>query len=218
MIIPLAPGETEWKTLVKQLKSLSVRHEIILATGNPKPEFAAAGARVVQGRYGRAQLMNAAAREAKGNMLWFLHADSKPGKGALEAAGKLASHTSRTLHYNDLKFRKDGPALMKLNAWAVRFRSDVLKMPFGDQGFLISKNLFEELGGYREDVVYGEDHLLVWKARQEGVAISRTGGSVSTSARKYRKGGWLKTTWKHVCLTVKQGVPQMLILLQKKFR
>ncbi|MEL7430749.1 MAG: glycosyl transferase family 2, partial [Pseudomonadota bacterium] len=116
------------------------------------------------------------------------------------------------LFFFDLKFLADGPRAMTWNERAVKWRSDFLKIPFGDQGFLIRRQVFEDLGGYPEDLAYGEDHVFVWRVRQGGFSVEGVGAGLFTSARKYRKGGWLKVTVLHVWLTVKQAVPQWIKL------
>jgi len=96
-------------------------------------------------------------------------------------------------------------ALMRGGA---RLRSRILKVPFGDQGFCIKKALFHKLEGFPEDLPYGEDHVFVWKIRQHGTELQPTGAILYTSARKYKKHGWLKTTLLHQYLWIKQAWPE----------
>jgi hypothetical protein len=116
------------------------------------------------------------------------------------------------LHYFDLAFLGDGPRRCKLNALGARFRSRVLGMPFGDQGLCVRRDLFEALGGYDEAARYGEDHLLVWAARRAGVRLHPVGQRLRTSARKYGRQGWARTTARHLVLTLRQALPQALRL------
>ncbi|MEM7289118.1 MAG: glycosyltransferase family 2 protein [Pseudomonadota bacterium] len=223
VIIPLAPGEDEWRPLVPTLK-LPNGSEILLATGSANfemPELPlAAGVKInqVEEGKGRAGQMNAGAKLAQFDWLWFLHADSRLADDTLTALEACLADNEDGLFFFDLRFRDDGPKAMKSNEIAVRWRSDLLKMPFGDQGFLIKRVLFEELGGYREDLPYGEDHVFAWKTRQDGYPVRRTGGSLFTSARKYKTGGWFKVTAKHVWLTVLQAAPQALIYCRRRVR
>lgn len=219
VIIPLAPQEDKWKALVPQLSDLPERSEIILVVGiGEKIDVSEyANVRVVEGRKGRAGRMNCGADNAKNNCLWFLHADSKLGSDAIKKLTIAFALEPNALYYSDLEFLDDGPKLTKLNEWLVRWRSDTLKMPFGDQGFAISKELFLMLGGYRDDVPYGEDYVFTWKMKQEGWPIKRVGSVISTSARKYQKSGWARVTALHVGLTFKQGWPEFWLWVRKKF-
>lgn len=219
VIIPLAPNEDKWKTLIPQLADLPEASEIILVGGiGEKLDVSDyEKVRFVEGALGRAGRMNSGVDNAKNDFLWFLHADSKLGRDAIAKLVSVYQQESDALYYFDLKFMDDGPKLVKLNEWLVRWRSNVLKMPFGDQGFAISKELFLELGGYRDDAPYGEDYLLTWKMKQEGYPILPIGAPIYTSARKYKKGGWGKVTALHVALTLKQGWPEFWLWIRKRF-
>ena len=81
-------------------------------------------------------------------------------------------------------------------------------MPFGDQGLCIRKDLFQSIKGFREDLPYGEDHVLVWTARQWHIELQPVGAMLYTSARKYKKYGWVKTTLIHQYLWMKQALPE----------
>lgn len=219
IIIPLAPREEKWKELIPQLSTLPQGCEILLVIGIAEYLDVSGfeNLRVVEGTKGRAGRMNSGAYQAKNDCLWFLHADSKFTPDAIKKLVACFEQNPNALYYHDLKFMDDGPKLIKLNEKMVRWRSDFLRMPFGDQGFGISKDLFFELGGYRDDFEFGEDHIFTWKVRQEGYPLKRTGASIYTSARKYEKGGWGKVTLSHVLMTFKQGVPEMLKLMKKKY-
>ncbi len=88
------------------------------------------------------------------------------------------------------------------------FRSRALGVPFGDQGFCIKKTIFNKLGGFPEGLPYGEDHVFVWRARQQGIDLQPLGVKLYTSARKYKKHGWLKTTILTQYLWIKQALPE----------
>lgn len=217
VIIPLAPAEDAWRDLVLSLE-LPTRSEVLLACGSDpvmleKVQSAISfDLRVVTGGSGRAEQMNAGAAAAVNDWLWFLHADSRLTQDTLPALERCLDEDQEGLFFFDLKFLADGPRAMTWNERAVKWRSDFLKIPFGDQGFLIRRQVFEDLGGYPEDLAYGEDHVFVWRVRQGGFSVEGVGAGLFTSARKYRKGGWLKVTVLHVWLTVKQAVPQWIKL------
>lgn len=220
VIIPVGPGEAEWKPLVASL-ALQDPSEILLSIGRDGVihqdevcEFP--NVKLVREGQKRSGQMNAAALNAKHEWLWFLHADSRLCENTLEKMRMVMSKDKLALYYFDLKFRDDGPRQMILNERSVKFRSDVLKIPFGDQGFLIRRETFFDLGMYREDVNFGEDHVLVWKCHQSGIAVLPVGAGLLTSARKYQEKGWGKTTLKHVMLTFQQATPEFFKLVGSK--
>lgn len=226
IVIPVAPREPALRDLLTELANLNGVSEILVVAAEPDREvietIAEANARSIPIRHiispaGRARQMNFGAREAGGEFLWFLHADTVVTPSACDALqGSLRKHP-RDLHYFDLSFTPGGPFLMRLNAWGVWIRSHWFKMPFGDQGFCLAKNHFVDLGGYDEALPCGEDHAFVWKARAAGLKVRSTGVSIETSARKYQQHGWLSTTLSHFWLTWKQALPGYFRLLRKRW-
>ncbi|MGE3714764.1 MAG: glycosyltransferase [Alphaproteobacteria bacterium] len=188
VIIPLAANENQHQALIA---SLPAQWEII-----PSQEGS------------RAKSLNMGAAKATGDYLWFLHADSTLGEGWLAALKTAIENHPDALLYFDLAFRNDATPLMWLNALGARFRSRILGVPFGDQGFCIRKALFEKLGGFPEGLAYGEDHVFVWRARQAGIKLKPTNATITTSARKYQAHGWAATTFMHQYLWVKQAWPE----------
>lgn len=214
VIIPLAPNEAAWQSLLADLAKLPDGTEILFVTPEgsiishetillPKKKI-----RFLSSKPGRGSQMNAGAKAAKGTFLWFLHADSKFGHDTLSVLLRAIQNHPASLLYFDLAFLGDATPLMFLNAWGVRFRSRILKVPFGDQGFCIGHDLFQDLGGFPENLPYGEDHIFVWKARQHGIEVQPVCATLYTSARKYKKHGWLKTTFIHQYLWIKQAWPE----------
>ena len=217
VVIPLAPGETSWRALLGDLAPIARDAQVLLVATEPSPAdpervASACGlrARVVwlESSPGRARQMNLGAGRATRDFVWFLHADSRLRSEALAALGRSLAAHPEAMHYFDLRFLKDGPAMMPLNAAGVWFRSRVLGLPFGDQGLCLRRQLFQSLGPFDERAAYGEDHLLVWAARRAGVPLRCCGAAIRTSARKYRQHGWARTTARHLWLTAKQAAPQ----------
>ena len=169
---------------------------------------------LVQSYSGRAIEMNAGSKFASGQFLWFLHADSHFTKQALEALNLSLMKDPQALYFFRLTFMKDGEvsALTGINQWGARIRSEIFNVPFGDQGFCISKDNFYCIGGYPEDVRVGEDHVFLWHARQHGIKPICTKAELFTSARKYSSIGWGRLTLKYQYLWIKQAIPEVLKL------
>ena len=64
-------------------------------------------------------------------------------------------------------------------------RTKYLRLPFGDQSFLINKKLFNFLGEFTEGLEKGEDHEFIWKAKQLGIKINIIDNYILTSGIKY---------------------------------
>ncbi len=182
VIIPLAPGDT---APVRLLGLLPASFEVILARGGT-----------------RASSMNRAAASASGNHLWFIHADTVLSTDAI-AALQAQLKEGEAIRYFDLRF--DGGLLMRLTELGVFLRCRWFGIPFGDQALCLPRDTFTRLGGYDERMPLGEDHFLIRKAHRLGIPVRPVGATILTSARKYARDGWFRTTWQHLCLTFRQA-------------
>jgi rSAM/selenodomain-associated transferase 2 len=94
---------------------------------------------------GRAVQMNAGARSARGEWLWFLHADCIPAPGSIDAICNLDSSTS----WGCFRHRIDAPSiLLRIIERADNLRARYAGLPYGDQGIFVRRELFEKVGGY----------------------------------------------------------------------
>jgi GT2 family glycosyltransferase len=206
VVIPVAPDERAWPALLARLRALSIAHEIVLSAAGP-PLRDAGDARIVHGRAGRAAQLNRGVAAARAPWLWLLHADSRPDPRALSAvAAYMRSEPGCVARFGwfAVEFDDQGPAPMPLNAAGANLRSRALALPFGDQAWLMSRRVFERVGGFDEGFGRGEDLEFVVRARRAGVRPEPVGAAMQTSARRYRERGWTATTLEHARLTLSQ--------------
>ncbi len=222
VVVPISAGDKKWKELLPDLHCLGEKDEIVISSpDNLEPEALTLAVEsklacklvVIKSKQGRACQLNQGASVASNEILWFLHCDSRIELDAANILRSKVTNESTALYYFDLAFDNDGPVFLKVNSLGVWLRSHFLKLPFGDQGFGMSKNIFEKLGGFCEQTSYGEDHLFIWKAHKQHISVKYVGSRLITSARKYQVNGWARTTTNHVWLTFRQAVPQALELL-----
>ncbi len=223
VVIPVAEGDSAWKELLPDLVSLTAEDEIIVSSKRSLKEklrneaeknALSCAVHWAPSTVGRAKQLNTGARWAKSDFFWFLHCDSKIPNGAIEKLKKSIEKSPRAIHFFNLKFLSDGPSLMATNGCGVWLRSRILRLPFGDQGYCLHRDVFAQLGGFCEKATYGEDHLLIWRAHQNKVKLCCVGAPLYTSARRYRAHGWLKTTTRHLALTVRQATPELVRLIK----
>ncbi|GAB4351873.1 MAG: hypothetical protein Kow0073_07270 [Immundisolibacter sp.] len=213
VVVPVGPDDEIVPTLRRQLLSLPRRFEVIevcAADGRPPAVLPARCAAapdwtVCRAPAGRARQQNHGAALARGQWLWFVHADSRLGTDTAAVAYGQALGAHGVLAYFDLRFEPDGPRLMWLNTLGAWLRSHGLGLPFGDQGLLLRRVDFVDLGGFRTTLSGGEDHDLVWRARRAGLPLRGLPAPIYTSARKYAAGGWARTTLAHLRATVRQA-------------
>ncbi len=226
VIVPVGPGDDAWRFLLPSLARLAKAAEVCFVGAEPAPDElhalvarhgVQAETRWVVSLPGRAGQMNHGARCSKGEFLWFLHADSRFSDLAFARLSDALIAKPQALHYFDLSFDRKVIERVALNEWGARFRSRVLRLPFGDQGFCLRRELFESLGQFDESVPYGEDHLLVWNCHRLGAEVSPVRAALLTSPRKYRQQGWLRTTILHGWRTWRQAFPQLWLLMRSRW-
>ncbi len=201
IVIPVGPKDVSWRHLAKHLPE---NFPVIWSIGeNDLVEFELALAEIrskhkdiiVTSPSGRSNQLNKGAEESSTSFIWFLHADSEVSSEVFQRINSNLSLGDKAIWYFDLYFT-DGIFLMKLNEIGIKFRSRFLNLPFGDQGLILSKKLFGELGGF-PNTTFGEDLIFVRQASQKGVKIKPLNEVIGTSARKYHK-KWFKTTMSHL--------------------
>jgi uncharacterized protein len=122
--------------------------------------------RMVYGPKGRGRQLNRGVQEARGDLLWFLHADSTPTPNFAYHVRKLVLSQSYSLGCFRLAFHGDSRPLGAIARWA-NWRTEVLKLPYGDQGIFCRRSTFDQLNGFRRDYIM-EDVDFVRSARRLG--------------------------------------------------
>lgn len=147
-----------------------------------------AGARaIISPKKGRAAQMNYGAHQAKGEILYFLHADSRPPAGFAEKVKQAVSDGFESGCFQ-LAFDQEHP-LLNFYAWCTAFDIDAFR--FGDQSLFIMKDAFSSIGGFREDHIVMEDNEIVRRIKRE-YSFAILNDAVETSARSYQQVGVVK--------------------------
>jgi rSAM/selenodomain-associated transferase 2 len=158
-----------------------------------------AGATVLHSpRKGRAAQLNYGAQQARGELLYFLHADSYPPLGFLADLRQALAQGYGSGCYR-LAF-DHGHWFLRFSAWCTRFPFTFLR--FGDQSLFVRRDLFAQLDGYREDLQVMEDQELVARLRARA-PFRLLPRAVTTSARKYLANGIFRL----------QGIFMLIVLL-----
>ncbi len=128
--------------------------------------------------------MNAGAQVAKGSILYFLHADSLPPQNFVSDIMKAVSSKCYSGCYR-LKFDYSH-WFLKANCWFTRF--DVNAVRFGDQSLFVTKEIFQRIGGFDENLMMMEDQEIIKRIRKHS-RFTVMKDVVITSARKYIDNG-----------------------------
>ena len=216
IIIPLRNGDESLSALLAFLEGQKVGPEsstfeiiVSLEPGAKESSATLAGLRTIHSeRSGRPFQLNAGALVATGKWLWFVHADSRISSEDFRKILVITKNheTKKVVYYSWLAYAKDSPWGCYLNALGANLRSFAFKRPFGDQGLLVPKFLFNQLRGFPLEFDSAEDHAFVQLAHMRKVPIVPSRTLIETSGRKYGEHGWLRTTLEHVRATVRQEI------------
>ncbi|WP_412986610.1 TIGR04283 family arsenosugar biosynthesis glycosyltransferase [Pontimicrobium sp. IMCC45349] len=188
IIIPVLNEEATITKLLLHLKTHAITKsviEVIIVDGGSTDHTIKlakkGGATVLSTTKGRAKQMNHGVKYAKGDILYFLHADSLPPLGFDES---ILNQTKKAGCFK-MKFNSNHWWL-KLAGWLTQFNWRASRG--GDQSLFVSKDIFNQLGGYDEAFTIYEDIDFINKLYKinEFTVIKRW---ITTSARRYNKNG-----------------------------
>ena len=191
MISLIIPIRGEAPEVAERFRPFSIpgETEILIADCGDGPEttraFARLGARIVAGPGSRGLRLDRAARESRGDVLFFVHADSRPPENALSAIAETLE-TGAVAGAFSLAYENQTAALAWI-AWWANLRSRRLGLPFGDQGLFCRREAYERSGGY-PDLVICDDVDIVWRVKRAGPFAVLPEKTV-TSPRRYRENG-----------------------------
>ncbi|MBT8321485.1 MAG: TIGR04283 family arsenosugar biosynthesis glycosyltransferase [Eudoraea sp.] len=141
-------------------------------------------ARILQCEKGRARQMNTGARVARGDILYFLHADTLPPKGFDQA---IISAVNAGMEAGCFRMKFDSNSwFLGFFAWFTRFNHWLCRG--GDQSLFISQESFKDLGGFKENYLIYEDLEFIGRIYRKG-QFKILPDYVVTSARKYDQVG-----------------------------
>lgn len=167
--------------------------EVLVCDGgstDATPQIARSGAdRVLGSAKGRAVQMNSGARDASGDVLLFLHADTFLPPDALEAVER-GLRSGRGWGRFDVRLSGQG-TLFRLIEALMNLRSRASGIATGDQAIFVSRDLFWSWGGFPE-IPLMEDIEMSWRLKGHGPpACLRS--RVIVSSRRWEERGVLRT-------------------------
>ena len=194
VIVPTLNEGAVIEGLLRELQPLRrLGHEVIVSDGGSDDDTCARAQplvdRLLQGRAGRAAQMNRGAAVARGDILWFLHADTR---FPVSAETCLAAFSPAPEAWGFCMVRLDAPQRgFRIIEWFMNRRSRLTRVATGDQGMFVARDLFQQLGGFAE-IPLMEDVELSKRLRQQA-APQVLAGPLLASARRWQRGGILRT-------------------------
>jgi rSAM/selenodomain-associated transferase 2 len=196
VIIPTLNEEDNIGRCIQAIRSEDHCCEVILADGGSTDRTVEiAGAyeevRIVKTGRGRGLQMNKGAAAAGGEVLLFLHADTRLEEGWARAILSLLD--DRSVAGGAFSFKVDNPDrhYRLIELW-VSFRCGIFKIPYGDQGIFVRRDIFDGLGGYREIPLMEDVDIIARMKRTGRIVILDT--KAFTHHRRWAREGWVRVS------------------------
>ena len=195
IIIPVLNEAERLGDSLQSLQALRGRgHEIIVVDGGSVDgtidQIEGRADRVLETSAGRSVQMNAGARVASGEVLWFLHADSLVPPDADRRLLDALSDSERSWGRFDVAFSGRG-APFRMIATMMNIRSRLTGIATGDQGIFVTRRAFLEVDGF-PSIALMEDIAISRALKRIGrpLCLRQT---LVTSSRRWKQMGVLRT-------------------------
>jgi rSAM/selenodomain-associated transferase 2 len=211
VIVPTLEEAGTLPGLLDHLAGLAGRLEIVVADGGSLDATARlardhpGGPRVVEATGGRARQLNAGAAVSSGEMLVFVHADSRLPPDAYRSLA--AACRDRRVVGGNFRLRFEGGDRFERVLAAYYRLSRRLGVYYGDSSLFVRREVFELLGGFRELPIM-DDYDFARRMERFG-RTGRLPGPAVTSARRWHRlglprtiGSWIVIRWLYLA-----GVP-----------
>lgn len=212
IVIPTLNEAACIQATIAALMAIHGNKEIIVADGGSEDDTVArataCGARVVRCDRGRGSQMRAAAEVCRGDVLWFVHADTLPPPDALAAIHSALADARNVGGNFSLKFAGGSRAARNLTWIYPRLR--FLGLSYGDASIFVRRPVYEQIGGCRPYPLF-EDLDLIQRLKRRG-RFTRLDCTIVTSARRFEK-RYLRSwaVWIALQLLYWMGVPPVAL-------
>ena len=206
IIVPTLNEELVLEKTLTQFQQLSP-HELIVSDGGSDDDTRNIAGRfshrVITGSAGRALQMNVGADEATGDILLFLHADSRIEPESYRKMLQCMQNPKWIGGAFTLCI-ESGKWSLKLIALLANIRSKYFGLAYGDQGFFVRKEVFKDMNGF-SPLPICEDLDFYHRLRKKGPVILLK-EKAHTSPRRWIKEGILFTTARNTLIAVLFGL------------
>lgn len=191
VIIPTLNEQDNIASTLNYLRNLNSELELIVADAGSSDstcERAEELSTVIHSKKGRGAQMNAGARKASGDILWFIHADCRPHVDSVQAINQIM--TNKTIVGGGFEYNLDHPgSRFRIVEFFSNYKNRKLQLLFGDMGIFVRREVFERMGGYSE-IPLMEDMDFSKRLQRYG-RITILPQRINTSARRWIEDGYI---------------------------
>jgi len=197
VIVPVFNEAPSIRSFLQHLRKRAPGAEIIVADGGSCDGTVdlATGFfdQLVRSEPNRAMQMNAGARTARGDMLWFVHVDAEVPQGCLDEIARILDDPKVVGGY--FRIRLPRGLVYRLTDSFAHYAGILLRMRCGDHGIFCRRTVFVDIGGFPE-VPLMEDVEFLRRLRRCG-RVNYSERRILVSPRRYESVGSVRLTLAH---------------------
>ena len=200
VIIPVLNEKEGLPQTLRALEGFTDFYEIIVVDGASTDgtrewlsSHLPSNGKLVDGPRGRGNQLNAGGRTATGDVVLFLHADTRLPANAVQQITDALAEKGAVGGGFCVRFRESRPWILRVVEAGINLRTRLFRAPTGDQAIFSRQNAFIAVGGFAQWPIF-EDVDFVHRLKRLGrfaVLPSR----VATSARRYIAWGVWRTVF-----------------------
>lgn len=220
VILPIAPDSDDWKDMVNDLRVLPAGAEILFLCAqkndtlrkHPNLKKLQARTRFVIAPKNKVKCLNAGAKAASNEYLWFLSPELRLSQDAFEHFKKTFKRMPHVIYYFNLRFKADGSPFIFVNEFLHFIRSRFFGLPNLLQGLCMPKHTFTMLDHFDDKAGDNFDLEFLNKAREQMVRTVAVDADILTSAKNYRQKGWWRETLRYQKPWIYKVTPKKVFL------
>lgn len=196
VIVPVLNEAEQLPALLEHVSGLQAEGcEVLLVDGGSGDGSLAlmrhSGLKVIESAPGRARQMNAGARASRGEVLLFLHADTRLPAGAVEVVRRALAHGHVWGRFDVCI--QGASVMFPLISAMINWRSRFTGIATGDQAMFVRREAFEAVGGFPDQPLMEDVEMSRRLRRVSSPACLRA--QVRTSGRRWESRGVWPTIW-----------------------
>lgn len=208
VVIPTLNEETNIRECVFNIRRMDSEVEVIVADGGSTDRTVQiaqeTGAIICRARCGRGTQMNTGAALASGDILLFLHADTRLPPNTFDVLADFFQNGNVQVGTFRVTY---APNHVALALYSILARYDTILSSFGDQCIVVRKQFFTSLGGFPDWPLFEDVHFL--RLARHKTRIHKFPATVITSSRRLQQNGVVRQLARDVWYVVQylRGMP-----------